>query len=106
MQGSQPQRRGRVPGLGFDDDIGGPGAVKPCRELSIDIVGQSVIGNDENVLFRDKGQHAAHGLLNQRIDPPDLQELLGHFFAGERPEPCAGTTGHDNSVHKRTFLAR
>jgi len=60
---------------------------------------ESMVRNNKNVIDSYEWKNALDGLQDKRILAADLQKLLRHLLAGQGPEPCAGTTGHDDCVH-------
>ena len=77
-----------------------------CRgelgQLFADCGGLGGVGDDEDVLRRHQRQHAIHGLLEKGAFAQQGEELLGRFFAADRPETLAAPAGHDDD---ETILA-
>ena len=94
--GSQPDGGRGVARLRLQDEVPTPGVTEFGGQLSVDVVGKPLVCHDIDILPRDERQYPAHGLLDERVLPADLQELLRHFLAGQGPEPRSGTARHDN----------
>ena len=83
-----------VAALGLSQDVGRIDLRQLCRH-DFGVVGA---GADQDVLGRHDTLDALVRDPEQAAAADDLEQLLRHALAGQRPEPLAGSAGHDQHV--------
>src|SRR3972149_5863382 len=104
MKRSKTQKRTCFSRLRLQDNVFVPWLLKLRGQLKTDRIGERLVRHDKNIIRLDERQYATHCFANERVPSPDPEQLFRHLLAGERPEPRAGTAGHDDCVHSVLIL--